>query len=300
MSAFSKNIKTPMFDYISGDAFRSIARYTYDGKYYFGPKNNILIYDRNIFRNSPGDIIYVQFNFIESFINKIHPKIPHPYFLITHNADEVVDEKYLHFLRDPKIIKWFAINVDIDDEKIVPIPIGIQNREFHYKKSNEIDVIKRIGETYYTRSNLVYLNITPNTFFTERAFVLDFFSDKNFISRVENRNFEEFLIDLKSHTFCLSPSGGGLDCHRTWEALHMGCIPIIRPLVNPSLKLAEGFNAMFKDLPVIIVENWEEVTPEFLEEKLKEFKNMQFNYSKLYFSYWKEMILDEVRRFKSY
>ena len=29
------------------------------------------------------------------------------------------------------------------------------------------------------------------------------------------------------YTFILSPAGIGLDCHRTWEALCLGCIPIV-------------------------------------------------------------------------
>lgn len=28
--------------------------------------------------------------------------------------------------------------------------------------------------------------------------------------------------------FCASPHGNGLDCHRTWEALCLGCVPIVK------------------------------------------------------------------------
>ena len=30
------------------------------------------------------------------------------------------------------------------------------------------------------------------------------------------------------YAFVISPHGGGYDCHRTWEALVLGCIPIVK------------------------------------------------------------------------
>ena len=47
--------------------------------------------------------------------------------------------------------------------------------------------------------------------------------------------------------FVVSPEGAGMDCHRTWEALLLGCIPIVKRNVLSSL---------FADLPVLIVNDW--------------------------------------------
>ena len=38
---------------------------------------------------------------------------------------------------------------------------------------------------------------------------------------------------INKYKFILSPSGAGPDCHRTWEALYMGCIPIV---ISSSIK----------------------------------------------------------------
>ena len=35
-------------------------------------------------------------------------------------------------------------------------------------------------------------------------------------------------LNIKKFTFVLSPFGNGMDCHRTWEALSLGSIPIIK------------------------------------------------------------------------
>jgi hypothetical protein len=53
----------------------------------------------------------------------------------------------------------------------------------------------------------------------------------------------------------LSPHGGGLDCHRTWEALALGHLVVV-----PSSSL----DPLFEGLPVVAVESWREVTAEAL------------------------------------
>ena len=88
-------------------------------------------------------------------------------------------------------------------------------------------------------------------------------------------------LNIKKFTFVLSPFGNGMDCHRTWEALSLGSIPIIK---------GNGFSKMFEDLPVLVVDNWEQITEELLHQTIELFKTKQFNYEKLKLSYWKNMI----------
>ena len=47
---------------------------------------------------------------------------------------------------------------------------------------------------------------------------------------------------------------------------------------------------MFTDLPVVFVNDWNEVTEVFLRQKLEEMKYTQYNMEKLKFSYWKNYI----------
>ena len=82
---------------------------------------------------------------------------------------------------------------------------------------------------------------------------------------------------MSTYTFVLSPFGNGMDCHRTWEALCLGCIPILK---------APNFRIMFENLPVLIVDNWSEVNNELLLKTIDEFKQRTFNYEKLSLKYW--------------
>lgn len=56
--------------------------------------------------------------------------------------------------------------------------------------------------------------------------------------------------EYSRHRFVLSPAGQGLDCHRTWEALWLGAIPIVR---------RSSLDPLFTGLSVALVDDWEEV-----------------------------------------
>ena len=64
------------------------------------------------------------------------------------------------------------------------------------------------------------------------------------------------------YAFVISPFGSGLDCHRTWEALALGCIPIVR---------SSAMDPLFDRLPVPIVKDWADVTRDFLQHTVRIF-----------------------------
>lgn len=77
--------------------------------------------------------------------------------------------------------------------------------------------------------------------------------------------------------FMVSPHGVGLDCYRTWEALYLGMIPIVK---------TSNLDSMYEDLPVLIVKDWTEVTPELLERTWQAFQHKEFDFRRLYMGYW--------------
>jgi GR25 family glycosyltransferase involved in LPS biosynthesis/molybdopterin-guanine dinucleotide biosynthesis protein A len=68
----------------------------------------------------------------------------------------------------------------------------------------------------------------------------------------EKEDFENYLNNYKKYKFTLSPYGNGMDCHRTWEALLLKTIPIVKtgPL---------DFLYKYYDLPILIVKDWNEL-----------------------------------------
>ncbi len=55
---------------------------------------------------------------------------------------------------------------------------------------------------------------------------------------------EQLWREYSSAAFGISPPGRGVDCHRTWEMLYFGMIPIV---------LSSSLDPMFQGLPVVIV-----------------------------------------------
>jgi hypothetical protein len=84
-----------------------------------------------------------------------------------------------------------------------------------------------------------------------------------------------------SAAFTVSPLGNGLDCHRTWETLVLGGIPIVETSTND--KLYEG-------LPVLIVKSWSDVTKSLLETTRKNFSQKSFAKERLQLQYWVQKI----------
>ena len=83
------------------------------------------------------------------------------------------------------------------------------------------------------------------------------------------------------YQFVISPHGAGLDCHRTWEALLLGCIPIVKKA---------KMNDLFKDLPFIEVEDWGQINQAFLDDAKKQLSLKTFNQEKLLMRHWKKQI----------
>ena len=96
----------------------------------------------------------------------------------------------------------------------------------------------------------------------------------------------------RQYPLWLSPPGNGIDCHRTWEALYLDIVPIVwHSTLDP----------LYENLPIIIINDINEINEEFLQKKLHEIslKKLQqppiYQYEKLRNAFWHEMILRKSR-----
>jgi hypothetical protein len=115
-----------------------------------------------------------------------------------------------------------------------------------------------------------------------------------------------YLEELQRSKFILAPSGFGYDCYRIWDALYMGTIPIVeipttnfrkwRNFFRGEQKLEDGWRRTFEELPVLWVHSYDQVTPEFLEQKYREIaaNNQQYNYLKLTIDWWIEFVRSRI------
>lgn len=255
--------------FISGDTFRGLADHVFDET---TPK----FHPKKVRR---GDLIFVKtdWEYLEIFFTRYHPEIEFPYILLTHNSDHSAPGPFSSYLNDPKLLGWFAQNMEGDPHpKLHPIPIGIANQVWEHGNP-QIFTASLAWAKNEDRPFLCYLNFAASTYPKERNYVRDLFAGQPWAVVSGSQPMRQYLKDLSLSKFVLSPRGNGLDCHRTWEALLLGAIPIVR---------TSSLDPLFEDLPVLIVENWEVITEDYLREQYKIMKQRSYNSRKLFIEYW--------------
>lgn len=87
-------------------------------------------------------------------------------------------------------------------------------------------------------------------------------------------NHSDYFKTLSSYKFVISPEGNGIDCHRHYESLLAGCIPIVErnPLTD---KKYEG-------CPILWTTDYSEITIDYLSKKYDEMIDIQYDFSKLW------------------
>lgn len=259
--------------YLTGSGIRSRADHFFDdAKLPFDPA-----------RVKYGESVFVKTRFLDTFFETHHPKITHPYFLFTHDDDHAVPGKHTAKLDDPKLLGWFGKNST--DPRIYALPIGIANA--HFEHGNE-EKIRTISNLEVPKDILLYMNFDPLTNRDKREPAYKAFVNCRYCTYVLRTDNTMNFLNLRRAKFVVSPEGNGLDCHRTWEALIMGTIPIV---------LTSPLDPLFKDLPVLIVSDWSEVTESLLHETYLKYQHVNFkDLPQLTLNYWLKNIDEKKRR----
>lgn len=227
----------------------------------------ILDYDRmDDLCNLPDkSVIWCKTEFIDDVFNTLKDSRK-KYKLITHCSDHSIDEE--KFRRKPEcIVKWYAQNVNYKHCDLVPLPIGIENHcgphrgnsidiDYLCNNSSKFEVSEKVYDRLYCNFSL-YTNMN-------RSNVLNTLSSKQLAFTDAVKPFSSYCETLKQFLFIASPRGNGIDCHRTWEALYMGCIPIVeRHFMYDS----------YKNLPIIQINDWESLTIDSLRCYIDEYRS---------------------------
>ena len=107
--------------------------------------------------------------------------------------------------------------------------------------------------------------VTSSGFLPERENAIEQLKSNCIVDILEPMSFVDYLKHYNEYKFTVSPLGNGVDCHRTWESLLFGTIPIVRK--GPLDYLYACY-----DYPIVIVNDWNEIHPENLEKWSKMFQ----------------------------
>jgi hypothetical protein len=148
---------------------------------------------------------------------------------------------------------WFGVQAATAHPRLTPLPLGVEG---------SIVPVLQAAERRAIRDIPLYLNFQLRGRGTQadaiRAALWRQFAGQSWVTADHWAPGGEaaYCAQLGRSQFVLSPPGIGWDCYRTYEAIVMGAIPIVRR-ERPMTDVCEG-------LPVLIVDDWNEITPERL------------------------------------
>lgn len=276
----SGNPRPSSYPYISGDSFRAGANHIYD-------QTSEAIDVESV---REGDVIFVSTFFVERFFQEVHPRIQVRYRLITHNSDVAVDGRLVRYI-DEKIIQWYAQNNTVSHPKVVPIPIGLENP--HYQANGIIrhfDELRQGGVAGCKKDRILF-GFSVQTNPLEREPVHRLLASHRCADEIRTRlPGKRYLKTLSNYKFVASPPGNGIDVHRTWEAMYLGVVPIVRHSVATAYFRRLG-------LPLWVVGEWRElksVDETYLSQMYEQMMG-RFNTPALFMPYWVERIARRER-----
>lgn len=252
-----------------------------------------------------GETIYCHPTALRNFVTSYLPNVTKRFILVSGDSDTEVPTdipiESNQLLQHPLLICWYAQNCVYTLPKLKQLPIGL---DFHTlqkptkgrfswstPKKQPIESQEQEVKTLIQRSAS---NRKQNKCYGNFHFLMNTRYGKDRIdayrtipqsliyyepTRVPRSQTWKKMIEYK---FVVSPHGNGLDCHRTWEALVLGCIPIVK---------SSPLDFMYRDLPILIVNQWSDITQDLLDSYQVP---PSINLQKLELSYWKSLLTNNV------
>ena len=100
-------------------------------------------------------------------------------------------------------------------------------------------------------------------------------------------DYKKFMYCLSKYKFVISPEGNGVDCHRHYEALLCGCIPIV--------EYNEDIVKKYKGLPVLYTRDYTEINPQYLNMMYKKMILKKYNFNKLLINFFTDEEIKEIK-----
>jgi len=244
--------------------------------------DNIRLYKRDIKSVKPSDKAWVDSLMDESDLLNLCGALSDMNFIIfTGHEDTPIDE-YIFNQIPENVLSILAVNAESFGGKVIPLPYGLQRKLNPY--DNRLEVIKNMLDYDTTPNNLLYVNHSVNTNPSERNGINELYIGKDWVNVDYNRvDYKTFLNKIKEHKFMICPIGNAIDCHRNWEVLYMKRVPV--------MKKNNYLEYLYKDFPVLFVDDYKDVTKDLLIEndelfdKANKLDINQLNLTKIYDKY---------------
>ena len=218
--------------------------------------------------------------------------------MITNDDSDIRNhsKKYIMTFRE-----WLNYKINIDEIIIanehIPFkaPLGkITKNELHYLPLGvniRFNGLSKKDKNYFVNNNiknkLIWINFNKTTDFHRRCNNnINRYSIHEMLEKKRKYHFCDLFSDdtneyykiIGNYKFVVSPEGEGIDTFRHYDSFYSKAIPIIESNIEMKAKL-EG-------LPVLWTKDYSELDKDYLETKYNSFLDSEFNFNKLFKSYY--------------
>lgn len=195
-------------------------------------------------------------------------KLPNNKFIIFTALEDTPLDKYIEGKIPENIISINAANAVYFGGKIVPYPHGVERKMSLFYNHHKI--LKRFLRNNSKPKKLILVTHRDDT--GDRKNLKSLFTDKEWATVPKRLEYKPYLEAIKDHKFVLCPSGNGIESARNWETLYMKRVPVLKK--HPYLE------DVFKEFPVLFVDDFSQVTEKMLIDNnhlYQEAQNMDMN-----------------------
>jgi len=280
-----KKSRCSSYPYISGDSFRNLCDIVIEKD-----KDLISLLDNIYIHKNKKIIIFVSLNYIESIVKSDYFILSLKKFkeignceisLILHNGDKVPSVYFYNSIL--QFTKVYSVNASFMEDRINHLPLGLENY-YHFKNGLIYDFLEyKFNNLILLRDIQIYANFSLDTNIGERKSLMNILISRNIEYYDGSLSLKQYRNLLKRSKFVLSPPGNGLDCHRTWESILLGAVPVVKK---------DSLNSdLISDMPIVVVDKWED----FLDLDKYTLDLLYYNKKKMpitkcYIDYWIKMI----------
>ncbi len=226
--------------FISGDTYRTLCPVRFDHLPDFRSIQKLDGYEGRVFVTAG-----LACNFLETI--RVYPNVDlSGVVLMIHNGDKIPSLKLFRVVHE-RFRHIYSVNWLDSLPNVSPLPIGLEN--LSYMRNGVTRDFRR--QHKFPRDIPLLLSFSDHTNPEERK------AARNEAKAIKGAVFlspsttpREYRALVSRSKFVLSPPGNGPDCHRTWESIYLGAIPIVKESSWPFKSL---------NLPVASVARWDQL-----------------------------------------
>ena len=215
------------------------------------------------------------------------------------NNNLIQHEAIKKVLDHPHLVNWYAQNMVADHPKLHQMPIGM---DYHtmWERPGTWGLAQ---QSPFAQERVLINTLAQAPDFSDRFFAgycnwhfaIDRGDRQECLKKIDKaislieKNHLPRISSWKRQAECMfviSPEGAGIDCHRTWEAILLGCVPVVKK---------NKFSSLFNHLPVVMLNDWSEFNSTHMIQQVDRLKNEKFNFNPMFLRYWEEKINTKTR-----